>query len=288
MSTQSKLIKTSHAAIHVRDNGIEGTGLPIVMIHGSSSAGAVFLRQFASDALLNHRLVAIDLPGHGLSGDAYDPTRTYTVRGLADTIKEVLGKLEIARCIFVGWSLGGHVALEIAATTQLAAGVLLSGTPPVHNGPLGLLRGFQAHWDLFLVSRKVFSEKDAQKFHRLSFGNSGDEQFLAAIRRADGRLRVNFLKSLMHGECIDQKRFVESSKTPIAIINGALDPFVRLGYIETVNYANLWRDRCHVIPATGHAPFIEAAELYNPLIAAFAADAGTQMALCPDRAGRVA
>ena len=60
---------------------------------------------------------------------------------------------------------------------------------------------------------------------------------------------------------------------PIALVNGVLDPFVRLSYLETIPFANLWLDRSHLIPATGHAAFWHAPQLFNPLLNAFARDA---------------
>ena len=84
-------------------------------------------------------------------------------------------------------------------------------------------------------------------------------------------MRVHFFRSLLHGQGIDQKAFVESADLPIAIINGALDPFIRLSYIDDIAYAHLWRRRCHLIPATGHASFLHASEIFNPLLQSFAA-----------------
>jgi hypothetical protein len=37
----------------------------------------VFARQFAYSLAQKHCLIALDPPGHGLSGDALDPVRSY-------------------------------------------------------------------------------------------------------------------------------------------------------------------------------------------------------------------
>lgn len=263
-------VSTSQARIRVRQSG--GVGLPLVMLHGNGSSDAVFRRQFDSPLSESHRLIAINLPGHGASGDAFDPDPTYTPTGLAKTIGETLDKLAIRRAAIFGWSLGGHVAMELAGFHPAVAGLFLVGAPPVPPGSLGLLRGFHANFDLLLTSKKTFTERDVERFARLCFGDHADADFLAAIRRSDGRLRANFVKSMLRGDGMDQRRFVETTSIPTAILNGAVDPFVRLNYIDGLSYGNLWRQRCHVFPATGHAPFWHAPQLFNPLLAAFAAD----------------
>lgn len=89
---------------------------------------------------------------------------------------------------------------------------------------------------------------------RMCFGASGSELFLADIKRADGRARVHFLRSLMRGEATNERRLVETSAVPVAMINGADDPIVRRKYIEHLDYAAIWRDTCHTIPGAAHAP----------------------------------
>lgn len=255
--------------LHIRDTG--GDGMPILMLHGSSASGAVFARQFESPLAQRHRLIAIDLPGHGASDDAAEPEKAYAVNTFAGTISSAIAALKIDRVVIFGWSLGGHVALQMAPSNPAIAGILLCGTPPIARGPLGLLRGFQKHWDMLLTTKAVFNESDAERFARLCFGDEPEPAFVEAIRRADGRMRAHFFRSLLHGLGIDQKAFVESADLPIGIINGDLDPFIRLTYIEDIGYRRLWRQRCHRIPAVGHAPFWHAPELFNPLVQSFAA-----------------
>ncbi len=60
------------------------------MIHGNSSAGAIFAPQLEGEIGRNWRIIAPDLPGHGRSGDALDPDRSYSMEGYADAMTEVL------------------------------------------------------------------------------------------------------------------------------------------------------------------------------------------------------
>ncbi|HEV7276897.1 MAG TPA: alpha/beta fold hydrolase [Devosiaceae bacterium] len=249
-----------------------GSGLPLVLIHGAGASKEVFMRQLESPLGEQYRIIAMDLPGHGDSDDARDPATAYTLRGFAAAVGEVLKALGIARTAVYGWSLGGHIAIELLASNPAVAGLMLTGAPPVAPGPLGMLRGFHTHWDLLLASKEHFSARDATRFHNLCFGDDGSPTFLKAIERADGRARPIVFRSMMRGECADQKQAVERAGVPIAMINGAHDPIVRLGYLSALSYRMLWDERCYVIAGAGHAPFWSAAGAFNELLGRFLPD----------------
>jgi pimeloyl-ACP methyl ester carboxylesterase len=267
MVVSQRTVRTEQADLRLSQSS--GSGIPIVLIHGSGSSRAVFARQFDSALAAAHRLIAFDLPGHGESSDAHDPATAYTIAGLAQSAAQLLDSLEIGRAVVFGWSLGGHVAIELASFHQAVAGLMLTGAPPVSKGPFGMLRGFHAHWDMLLASKKAYSERDAERYETLCFGDTADPSFRQAILRTDGRLRSAVTRGMITGKGADQKQVVEQAAFPVAIVNGENDPFVRLGYFETLAYGSLW-EHCHVIPNTGHAPFWERPDLFNPLLARFA------------------
>lgn len=271
MAVSERTIRTRQADIRLWETA--GEGVPLLLVHGSGSSKEVFARQFASPLADRHRLIALDLPGHGNSSNARIPMTGYSIHGLAETVVEVLQQLNIEQVVVFGWSLGGHIAIEFASLTPTVIGLLLTGAPPVGRGPLGMLRGFQTNWDLLLASKEHFSALDAERFEELCFNGTGEPAFLEAIKRADGRARAIVFKSMMRGDGVDQKQVVEHSEIPIAIINGADEPFARSGYLASLNYGSLWGDRCIVIDGAGHAPFWEKPELFNPLLEQFTADA---------------
>lgn len=280
MSIIDRTIRTPQADLRLSQSS--GSGMPIVMIHGSGSSRAVFARQFDSPLADAHRLIAFDLPGHGESSDARDPATAYTITGLAQTTARLLDSLGIDRAIIFGWSLGGHVAIELASFHHAVNGLVLTGAPPVSRGPLGMLRGFHANWDILLTSKKVYSERDIERFEALCFGDTASPSFREAIRRTDGRLRAGVARSMFAGRGADQKQVVEHAPFPVAVINGEHDPLVRLSYFETVAYASLW-EQCHVIPDAGHAPFWERPNLFNPLLSRYAETVVKQSAATPAR-----
>lgn len=270
MPTYDITIRTQAGVIRISES--DGRGLPILLIHGSGASRAVFARQFASPLSRSHRLLALDLPGHGESSDATDPAEDYTIPALARTVGEVLVARDIERAVVFGWSLGGHVGIELMATNRVVEGLMVTGAPPIPPGPLGMLRGFQANLDLLLATKEQFTEREALRFYDLCYHGRGEGHFLEAIRRADGRIRSAVSRSLMHGDGVDQRRAVENAPVPVAMVNGEDDTVARLSYISALDYKTLWRSSCHVIANAGHAPFWDEPEIFNRLLGEFATD----------------
>jgi 4,5:9,10-diseco-3-hydroxy-5,9,17-trioxoandrosta-1(10),2-diene-4-oate hydrolase len=88
----------------------EGIGSPVLLIHGFGEFLEVWGYNIAP--LAEHFSVyALDLPGHGLSGE---PRDDYTLDYAARFVINFMKSLQIDRASLVGHSLGGLVSLKIA------------------------------------------------------------------------------------------------------------------------------------------------------------------------------
>jgi pimeloyl-ACP methyl ester carboxylesterase len=94
---------------------IEGTGEPVVLIHGLDSSARVNWQMPGTiDALAkDHQVIAIDLPGYGESDKPVDPA-AYGEQWVDDVIL-LLNHLNIRKAHIVGYSMGGMVALKLIA-----------------------------------------------------------------------------------------------------------------------------------------------------------------------------
>src|ERR1700733_8131439 len=110
---KTRIVRTSRADISICES--PNGKLPVLFIHGNSCSKEVFRYQFESPLADEFHLIAIDLPGHGSSSDAFRPDETYSFPGYADAAVEVLELMGIEKFVVVGWSLGGHIALEMMA-----------------------------------------------------------------------------------------------------------------------------------------------------------------------------
>ena len=261
--TQS--VVTSHGSIFVECSGRNGP--PLLLIHGNSSCGGVFTRQLQSALADRYRLIAIDLPGHGQSEDATDPVRTYSLPGFADCIIELLGILRISEVSILGWSLGGHIAIEMLARFGGIRGLILTGAPPVRRN--GMAEGFVASPGRGLPGRRMLDEAEIDAFARHMFGEPIQPFLREAIRRSDGRCREQMFAAARMGQGVDQRLTIERSTVPLAVINGSADPLIKLDYLDGIAYRKLWNGRCHRLDGAGHAPFWHAADEFNALAGQF-------------------
>ncbi len=87
-----------------------GEGPPVVLLHGDGDSAAVWQRVIPALAR-DHRVFALSLPGHS---DTDKPRADYTREYMRRFISEVLDALEIDRCVFIGNSIGGQVAIHLA------------------------------------------------------------------------------------------------------------------------------------------------------------------------------
>ncbi len=260
-------IATDSGPLHMMESG--GRGTPILMLHGTGSSSLVFGRQFDSPLAEAHRLIAIDLPGHGQSPDAVNPATDYTMPGLVHTVEQVIDRLGLDEIVIAGWSLGGHIGIELLNHPSVTA-LMLTGTPPVGRGTLAMLRAFQPSWDMLLASKEHYSHRDIARFVSLCFPFGTTPELLEAVRRSDGRARAAAVRSMSHGEISDQRRAVEESSKPVAITHGRHDPFLRLSYLEGLR--NIWGGGPTVIEDAGHAAFWDKPAVYNTLLMNLAAD----------------
>ncbi|MGZ3450022.1 MAG: alpha/beta fold hydrolase [Polyangiales bacterium] len=104
----SKFVDIEGMRVHYRD---QGTGAPLVLIHGTSSSLHTW-EGWVSRLSTHRRVVRLDLPGFGLTGPT--PDGDYTAARLARVVATLMDRLAIAKADVAGNSLGGRVALTFA------------------------------------------------------------------------------------------------------------------------------------------------------------------------------
>ena len=103
----------------------DGKGRPVVFGHGLLFDWRSWVGQTPLIAV-DHRVVAFDSRGHGLSGL---PEDDWTIQDQADDYARVMDALGIDRAVVVGESMGGMAALHLALRhPQRVKGLVLVGT----------------------------------------------------------------------------------------------------------------------------------------------------------------
>jgi pimeloyl-ACP methyl ester carboxylesterase len=109
---EDSYIEIDGCNIRYRDTG--GDGPTVLLIHGIGASLEIWNRQFEliGPAM---RLIALDLPGHGLSDFGQQP---YEPGKFSEFCWRFLDKLDVRHVFLVGNSMGGGIALLMAANRQ--------------------------------------------------------------------------------------------------------------------------------------------------------------------------
>jgi pimeloyl-ACP methyl ester carboxylesterase len=98
-----------------------GAGSPVVLLHGLGGAAANWV-EVVSRLASTHRVISLDLPGHG--GSSRLGGRT--LAGFADAVADAIAEHAAAPALVAGHSFGGHLAVAVAARhPRLVRGLLL-------------------------------------------------------------------------------------------------------------------------------------------------------------------
>ena len=119
--------------LHYTDAGIHRRrhDPPFLLVHGwTCHLGQWSL--LARALRRRHRVVAVDLRGHGRS-DA--PPGDYTMESFADDLTWLIRRLRLPRPVVVGHSMGGVIALRLAADHPRALRAIVMLDAPVHPDP---------------------------------------------------------------------------------------------------------------------------------------------------------
>lgn len=150
----------------------EGQGRPLVLLHGLLAHGGFFRNQ--SPLANDHRLIAIDLRGHGQSpANGHPPS----VERIAADIGELVHALDLQDAIGIGWSLGATVLWHVLGGPQagrFAGAVIVDMTPRVLNDDA---------WELGLTPEACAARTAAIDTDFVAFAeNAGQAIFAQPVR----------------------------------------------------------------------------------------------------------
>ncbi|OBI00391.1 hypothetical protein A5678_17945 [Mycobacterium sp. E2733] len=203
---------------------VGGHGVPLVFMHGIMLSRRAYLQMLSRVAGLGFLVVAIDAAGHGDTGRLPSNACAFTDR--ADSVLRTLDALGLGPAVFVGHSMGGRMAIHLAARApeRVLAAVLLDPAAGASfdtalqklvrspgralsaasaavldavNDPWRMIAGDQASylWLLASVSRPNFSHPSGPIQTMKAIVESGDSTPMLHIMREEGMPTF-----VLHGE----------------------------------------------------------------------------------------
>lgn len=108
--------------INLRYLDIGQGNVPLVFVHGWGAQADIWRFQIR-DLSKDHRVIALDLPGHGASGAISGP---YTQKTLARAVLAVMDHARVKRAVLIGHSMGANVVRHAAIMNpKKVAGIVL-------------------------------------------------------------------------------------------------------------------------------------------------------------------
>ena len=261
--------------LHVLETG-NPNGQPILFIHGFSQCGLCWGRQLNSDLATDHRLVAMDMRGHGQSDkprDAYADSKLW-----ADDVNAVLQSLALDQAVLSGWSYGPLVILDYIrhygeqaiAGMQFVAGISKLGsedalsvlTPEFLGNVPGMLSedaSESAHALEALIDMAIASDLSAQEHSAMLEWNVSVPSH---VRQA------------LFARAFDNDDLLRSIRKPVLITHSTAETIVKPVVVDR-HTALMPHAQVQWTSETGHAPFWDQAAAFNQRLAEFAAHART-------------
>jgi pimeloyl-ACP methyl ester carboxylesterase len=228
---------------------------PIVFVHGAMMGRSVWSPQVAalSD---RYRCITVDLPGHG-SRRSHD----FSLEAAADGVAEAIDRVAGGRAVVVGLSLGGYVAMTLAARhPQKVRGLVVAGST---REPVGVSRlAFQLYGLGLRLAPEPVVRAVALAWFRRRYGPVVGTAITAGGHFAKGGGRA--VRHLIGTRFRDR---LLAYGGPILVINGTMDLVFRVGARRFL--AGVPGVTSRMIPRAGHLSNVDKPAAFTGLVEEF-------------------
>jgi 2-succinyl-6-hydroxy-2,4-cyclohexadiene-1-carboxylate synthase len=244
-----------------------------VLLHGFCGSSADWEALLPRIRSMGRAAIAVDLAGHGKSQTPADPSR-YTMAETVRDLEEIVAKLGIAPADWIGYSMGGRVALHYAlAHPERVRSLILESTSAGIEDPGARARRRHADDALAIRIEQRGIEWFADYWGTLPLFETQWELPPATLTALRARRLANSSAGLAHslrgmgqgahdyvGERLPELR------SQVLFLAGERD----LKYVEVARRASasVPGARCAIIPGAGHTVHLEAPEAFVETIAA--------------------
>lgn len=245
----------------------------IVFIHGSSNALNYWNTALESKWLSDYELIAIDLPGHGMSSKSNFPERDYSIKGMSGIISEFLKKEIKENYILVGHCFGTIIIGECAETIAGCKGVFLIN--PVilgkEKGASDILQPNPLITPYFVATSSNEDLKILIDDATICCDDNKKQILIDNYKNTDPKVRTIIADNVATIDYSDEIAAIGKLKIPVAIAFGKEDTVTFPDYLDSI-HLKLWKDEIMKIPNAGHYIQSEQPEIINQRLAMFAQD----------------
>jgi pimeloyl-ACP methyl ester carboxylesterase len=250
----SKFMMMDCATVHYRD---EGSGYPVVFIHGMSSSLHTW-QGWADILSKKYRVIRFDLPGFGLTGP--NAQNQYSVAYYESFVSRFLDSLGVKECYMAGNSLGGIITWNYALhhPAQVKKIVLLDAAGyPLSDPPfvIGLARNkLLSPIARYFTPRFIVAGSMKQVYGDASkITDSATERYYKlALRQGNRSAFIAFASGIKYEDTLPIKQIT----TPTLIQWGEKDRWIPLEDAHKFN-RDINGSKLITYPGVGHIPMEE-------------------------------
>lgn len=257
--------------IRYRDSG--GQGPAVLLTHGIGESLEFWHRQMETmgDSL---RLIAWDMPGHGLSDEVPE---AMDLEGQARVAWRLLDRLGVQRVHLVGNSLGAAVSLRMAEQApEKVATLLLANAATLGPEVMGAFRAMSLPWLGELMSRPSTTAVTQQIQALVHNPASITPEVRAAIERnvhraGGARHFLALLRKLTtwRGQrpeaCLRTRHILNGLRVPVLFVHGEKDAVLPAAQSRRA-HAQTPGAYLVTLSACGHTPQLEQVEVFNSML----------------------
>ena len=245
-----------------------GTGPDLVLVHGWGLHGGVF-NALAERLAARYRITLVDLPGHGRSPA---PEQQQNLSTLADSVAAVTP----SRATWLGWSLGGMIAAQLALNAPMRVDklILVASSPRFITGtgwPYAMdpavLAGFAQE-----LQEDYRGTLDRFLSLHVGLNTAAGRDTLRQLREMLFQFPSPAPQALRDGLAIlssaDLRAQLPALRCPVLYVLGERDRLVPVG-VGAALTALLPAAQIQIVTGAGHAPFLSHQTEFLAALAAF-------------------
>src|SRR5271157_2261706 len=233
-----------------------GAGVPaVVLIHCWMCDSGIW-DNVVPDLSRTHRVITLDLPGHGKSGK---DRKVWSIAAFGEDVRTVVATMHLDHVILVGHSMGGPVMLEAA---RLMPGKVIGmvGVDTLINADM---KNDPKEIDAWMAKMKAdFVGQTKQLVHAIA-GKSSDPAVIDRVAEkmssGDPAIGLALMDSLQH---YDVKAGMQAARAPMVGINSTMRPTNVAANLKVL-------PRYELLPlpeGVGHFPQVESPQAFNRLL----------------------
>lgn len=238
------------SALHVEKSG---QGPALVLIHGWGLNGGVW-DQVQQQLCKSYTIYCVDLPGFGFSNEC---DVSADIKEWASSVAKVIEE----PAVWIGWSLGGLVAMQAAISFPKQVSGLISVASSPKFAQTQLWPGIKS--DVMAMFTKQLAHDFSLTLERFlaiqAMGSVTAKQDIKSLKAVLSKRPLPHKQSLHDGLAllndVDLRHNIDDIKVPFLRMYGRLDSLVPKGVISLVDDLSPKSEK-YIFDKASHAPFI--------------------------------